>query len=124
GARNHAPVSAGRREVVDVFLPPFEMAITEGGARSVMNSYADMEGVPPAAAETLFTSLLRDEWGFTGVVVSDYWAIPFLHTTQGVAATLGEAGALAIRAGIDVELPGQVCYGDRVAELGRGGGGW
>jgi beta-xylosidase len=121
GARNHAPVSAGRREVADVLLPPFEMAIREGGARSVMNSYADVDGVPPAADETLFTSLLRDEWGFTGVVVSDYWAIPFLHTTQGVAATLGEAGALAIRAGIDVELPGQVCYGDRLAELVRAG---
>jgi beta-xylosidase len=121
GARNHAPVSAGRREVAEVFLPPFELAIRESGARSLMNSYADVDGVPPAADESLFTGLLRDELGFTGVVVSDYWAIPFLQTAQGVAATLGEAGALAIRAGIDVELPEQVCYGDRLAELVRAG---
>ena len=47
--RNHAPVHVGPREVADVFLPPFEMAILDGGARSVMNSYVDIDGIPVAA---------------------------------------------------------------------------
>ena len=68
--RNFAPVSVGRRELADVLLPPFEMALRDG-ARSVMNSYTDIDGVPVAADETLLTGLLRDA-GFTGTVVSDY----------------------------------------------------
>src|SRR5690349_2571639 len=73
--RNHAPVHAGPRELADVLLPPFEMAIREGGVRSVMNSYAEIDGVPVAASEELLTTLLREEWGFDGVVVSDYFSV-------------------------------------------------
>ena len=51
--RNHAPVSAGPREVADVLLPPFEMAVRDGGARSVMNSYAEIDGMPVAASTAL-----------------------------------------------------------------------
>src|SRR6185312_6028188 len=68
--RNMAPVSVGRREFADVFLPPFEMAIREGGVRSIMHSYADLDGVPPAADRWLLTELLRGELGFEGVVVA------------------------------------------------------
>jgi beta-glucosidase len=63
-ARNHAPVSMGPRELHDVILPPFEMAVREGGARSVMNSYNDNDGVPAGADESLLTGILRDDWGF------------------------------------------------------------
>src|SRR5690606_23830674 len=79
GARNHAPVSIGPRELADVILPPFEMALREGGAGSVMNSYTDVDGVPVGSDETLLTGVLRDEWGFDGVVVSDYWSVSFLE---------------------------------------------
>ncbi|GAA1981717.1 beta-glucosidase family protein [Microbacterium pumilum] len=103
--RNHAPVHAGARELADVFLPPFEMALREGGARSVMNSYAEIDGVPVAATPEYLTALLRDEWGFDGTVVSDYFSVAFLHTMHAVAADLGEAAAQALAAGIDVELP-------------------
>jgi beta-glucosidase-like glycosyl hydrolase len=103
--RNHAPVHAGRRELADVLLPPFEMAIRDGGARSVMNSYAEIDGVPVATSEELLTGLLRDRWGFDGVVVADYFAVAFLHTMHRVAEDLGAAAALALAAGIDVELP-------------------
>ena len=69
--RNHAPVQMGRRRLQDVVLPPFEMAIRDGGVRSVMNSYAEIDGVPVASDPTLLTDLLRDEWGFGGTVVAD-----------------------------------------------------
>ena len=103
--RNHAPVHVGRRELADVLLPPFEMAIRDGGARSVMNSYAEIDGVPVATSQELLTEVLRDRWGFDGVVVSDYFSVAFLHTMHAVAEDLGDAAALALAAGIDVELP-------------------
>jgi beta-glucosidase-like glycosyl hydrolase len=120
-ARNHAPVSMGPREFADVILPPFETAIREGGARSVMNSYADVDGVPAGADPSLLTQLLREDWGFEGTVVSDYWSIAFLRTMHRIAATEGEAGARALAAGIDVELPDTLCYGEPLAELVREG---
>ncbi len=103
--RNHAPVHVGRRELADVLLPPFEMAVRDGGARSVMNSYAAIDGVPVAASEELLTGILRERWGFDGVVVSDYFSVAFLHSMHAVAEDLGDAAALALIAGIDVELP-------------------
>jgi beta-xylosidase len=114
GGRNHAPVAMGPRELRDVILPPFEMAVREGRARSVMNSYSEVDGVPAAANRSLLTSILRDEWGFVGTVVSDYWAIAFLKSTHGIAHDDGEAGALALRAGIDIELPDALCFGARL----------
>ncbi|SDM16926.1 beta-xylosidase/alpha-l-arabinosidase [Microbacterium azadirachtae] len=108
--RNHAPVSAGPREVADVFLPPFEMAIRDGGVRSVMNSYAEIDGVPVASDPALLTGLLRQRLGFDGVVVADYFAIAFLEVMHAIAADRGAAAELALRAGIDVELPSGDAY--------------
>ncbi|UIN31039.1 glycoside hydrolase family 3 N-terminal domain-containing protein [Microbacterium binotii] len=119
--RNHAPVHAGRRELQDVFLPPFEMAVRDGGARSVMNSYADIDGVPVAASAELLTGLLREEWGFDGVVVSDYFSVAFLETMHKIAADRGEAAALALAAGIDVELPTGDAYTEPLAQRVRDG---
>jgi beta-xylosidase len=111
GAKNHGPVSIGRRELADVVLPPFETAIRLGGARSVMNAYTDLDGVPAGASVELLTGVLRDEWGFDGTVVADYWAIPFLATMHRVAEGAAAAGVLALTAGIDVELPETVGFG-------------
>ncbi|MBV9832144.1 MAG: glycoside hydrolase family 3 C-terminal domain-containing protein, partial [Marmoricola sp.] len=88
---------------------------------SVMNSYADVDGVPAGADPRLLTGVLREEWGFTGTVVSDYWAVPFLATMHRVAADHADAGAVALRAGIDVELPDTLGYGDGLVELVRSG---
>jgi beta-xylosidase len=109
--RNLAPVSAGPRELADVLLPPFEMAL-RAGARSVMNSYTDVDGVPVAADETLLTGLLRGTYGFTGTVVADYFSVSFLRTLHQVAADRGDAAGQALSAGIDVELPTMDCYGE------------
>jgi beta-xylosidase len=120
-ARNHGPVSMGRRELADVILPSFETAVRDGGARSVMNSYADVDGVPAGADSWLLTDVLRDQWGFTGTVVSDYWAVPFLATMHHVAKDVGDAGALALAAGIDVELPDTVGFGAELLERVKSG---
>ncbi len=119
--RNHAPTHVGPREVADVFLPPFEMAILDGNARSVMNSYVDIDGIPMAANSDYLTGVLREQLGFTGVVVADYFAIAFLQVMQAVAADRGEAARLALVAGIDVELPAGDAYLEPLAAQVRSG---
>ncbi len=119
--RNHAPVHAGSREVRDVLLPPFEMAVREGGVRSVMNSYAEIDGLPVGGVPDYLTGILRDEWGFDGVVVSDYFSVAFLHTMHAIAADLGQAAELALAAGIDVELPTGHAFLAPLAERIRAG---
>src|SRR5690606_28675030 len=121
GGRNLAPTHMGPRELADIVLPPFEMALRLGGARSVMNSYSEIDGVPVAADEDLLTGLLRDEWGFTGTVVADYFAIRFLETLHGVAADGAEAAGLALRAGIDVELPTVDTFAEPLIEAVKSG---
>lgn len=120
-ARNHAPVPMGPRELADMILPPFETAIALGGARSVMNAYSEVDGVPAGANPWLLTDLLRGEWGFTGTVVSDYWAVPFLATMHRVAADPDEAGVQALAAGLDVELPDTRGFGQHLVARVRSG---
>ncbi|MFE9057916.1 beta-xylosidase/alpha-l-arabinosidase [Streptomyces mutabilis] len=114
--RNLAPAPMGPRERADVLLPPFEMAIREGRARSVMHAYTDVDGVPAAADEDLLTGLLRDTWGFDGTVVADYFGIAFLKTLHGIAADWADAAGAALRAGVDVELPTVKTFGAPLAE--------
>ena len=121
GGRNLAPVAMGTRQLADVVLPPFEMALRLGKPRSVMNSYAEIDGVPAAADEGLLTGLLREQWGFTGTVVADYFAIRFLFALHGVAAGPVEAAEMALRAGIDVELPTIETFGETLVAGVRSG---
>ncbi|MBC2932868.1 glycoside hydrolase family 3 C-terminal domain-containing protein [Nocardioides sp. zg-1228] len=115
GGRNLAPVGMGTRELHDVMLPPFEMAL-RAGARSVMNAYTDIDGIPSAADPALLTTLLRDQLGFEGTLAADYFSVAFLHTLHRMAADLGEAAGLALDAGIDVELPTVDAYGAPLLE--------
>lgn len=119
--RNMAPVSMGPRELADVIMVPFEMALRLGGARSVMPSYVDIDGVPVSADPRLLTALLRDGYGFDGVVVSDYYAVSFLELQHAVAAGQGEAAVAALAAGLDVELPGTRCFGEPLLHLATAG---
>ncbi|MFF7406262.1 beta-xylosidase/alpha-l-arabinosidase [Streptomyces murinus] len=121
GARNLAPVRAGGRELAEVTLPPFEMALREGGARSVMAAYTETDGVPASADPRLLTGLLREDWGFTGTVVADYFGIGFLQSLHRVAADPAEAARIALEAGIDVELPTLSCYGTPLVDAVRDG---
>nr|WP_245866462.1 glycoside hydrolase family 3 N-terminal domain-containing protein [Diaminobutyricimonas aerilata] len=120
--RNLAPVSVGPRELADVLLPPFEMAVRESGVRSVMNAYTDLDGVPTAADGSLLTGLLRERWGFDGTVVADYFSIAFLRDLHHRVESWTEAAEVALRAGIDVELPTVKTFGAelvRAVEEGR-----
>ncbi len=119
--RNHAPAHVGPRFVEDVLLPPFEMAVLDGGVRSVMNSYAEIDGAPVGATPEYLTDVLRGRWGFDGVVVSDYFSVAFLQVMHAVAGDRGEAAELALAAGIDVELPTGDAYLAPLAERIRAG---
>jgi len=119
--RNMAPVSMGPREFADVLLVPFEMALRLAGARSVMPTYVDVDGVPASGDRALLTGLLRDTLGFDGLVVSDYYAISFLQTEHGVAGSTAQAAAVALDAGMDVELPNVRCYGPGLVAAVRDG---
>jgi len=103
--RNFAPVSIGPRELADVLLVPFEMAVLDGNARSVMHSYAEIDGVPVASNPELLTGLLRDAWGFDGTVVADYFGVAFLNILHDIAKDHSDAAEQALTAGVDIELP-------------------
>jgi beta-xylosidase len=119
--RNLAPVSVGSRELADVLLPPFEMAVRETGVRSVMHAYTDIDGVPSAADASLLTELLRATWGFEGTVVADYFGVAFLRLLHGVAETWADAAGAALAAGVDVELPTVKTFGAPLVEAVRDG---
>lgn len=114
GGQNCGPANVSERELREVFLSPFKAAI-EAGAGSVMASYNEVNGVPSHANRWLLREVLREEWGFEGFVVSDYnavWELSDRPETHGhfVAANRKEAAALAIRAGVNIELPDPDCY--------------
>ncbi len=105
GGLNCAPAHIPPRLLRDVYLYPFRRAIREAGAMSVMNAYHELDGVPCCSSKELMTNILHDELGFDGLVVSDYYAIGQLITVHHICEDIGEAAALALEAGIDLELP-------------------
>jgi beta-glucosidase len=117
GGMNTAPVQLGPRELREVYAEPFAAAIRDADLASVMNSYASIDGSPCAGSGSILNDLLRGELGFDGVVVADYFAVIQLMSHHRVAGTPGEAGAKALRAGLDLELPGRDCYGDPLRPL-------
>ena len=94
----------------DVFLLPFEMAVKLADAGSVMPAYNDLDGEPLHASTSLINGKLRREWGFDGLVVSDYAGIALLHAEHFVSTDAAESSALSVRAGIDMELPSHDCF--------------
>jgi beta-glucosidase len=105
GGRNTAPGNYSAHVIREVFLPPFEAAVREANVATVMASYNELDGIPSHANHWLLTELLRDEWKFPGVVVSDYFGIAELERKHHVVATLPEAGRAALEAGVDLEVP-------------------
>ncbi len=114
GGMNCGPANVSERELRDTFLLPFRKAVAAGVA-SLMASYNEIDGVPSHASTWLLRDVLRGEWGFDGFIVSDYYAIWELHdrpATHGhrVASDKREAAVLAVRAGVNVELPEPDAY--------------
>jgi beta-glucosidase len=121
GGLNHAPAQLGPRELRDVFARPFAAAIHEAGLACVMNAYNEVDGLPCGGSAEILDALLRGELGFDGLVVADYFSVRLLQSFHGVAADAGEAGALALAAGLDCELPQTECFGAPLrALLSRG----
>lgn len=120
GGLNWAPANVPQRMLRDAYLQPFKTVINEAGALSVMNAYNEIDGVPCAASDFLLKQILRQEWNFQGIVVSDYYAIENLYTYHHVAVDKAHAARLALQAGIDVELPKLDCYGTLVNHVRRG----
>ncbi|HTV12222.1 MAG TPA: glycoside hydrolase family 3 N-terminal domain-containing protein [Acidimicrobiales bacterium] len=110
GGRNHAPVQIGPRELREVYAEPFAAAIREAGLATVMSSYSCVDGLPGSGSAKILTRLLRDELGFDGMVVADYFAVTLLMTYHRVAADRAEAAIKAISAGLDLELPALDCF--------------
>jgi beta-glucosidase len=120
GGINTAPGSFPERLLRDEYLAPFEAAVNQTPVMAVMPSYNELDGVPAHKNRWLLERVLREEWGFQGVVVSDYFAIEQMVSRHGVAADKADAARQALRAGVDVELPDPDAY-DALPELVRTG---
>jgi beta-glucosidase-like glycosyl hydrolase len=121
GGRNIGAVQMGERELLEVYARPFGAAIAEAGLESVMCAYSDLNGEPAAASRRLLTDMLRGTLGFRGLTVADYGAVNALCTRQRTAVDAADAGVQALEAGLDVELPGSICYHAGVARAVRDG---
>jgi beta-glucosidase len=105
GGTNVAPGNYSERVVREYFLKPFEAVVKEGHVQSVMASYNEIDGIPSHSNKHLLDDILRREWGFDGVLVSDYFGITDLKNLHHVAGSYEAAGKLALESGVDVELP-------------------
>ncbi|WP_416879159.1 glycoside hydrolase family 3 N-terminal domain-containing protein [Litorimonas sp.] len=110
GGMNVGPSQVSDRELYERFFPPFEAAVKEANAASVMASYNEIDGIPSHANSWLLNDVLRGEWGFDGAVVADYFAINELQGRHKIVDSIGEAGALSLRSGVDLELPDGVAF--------------
>ena len=104
GGTNTSPVHMGERELRSVMLRGFEPAFREGHAMATMAAYHDLDGIPVTADAMLLQGLLRGEWEFDGMVLSDLGAIERLYSAHHVAATKAAAACLAIRSGVDMQF--------------------
>lgn len=110
GGLNVGPAPIAERELREAFLPPFEAAVKRAGARVVMASYNEIDGLPSHANPWLLNEVLRGEWGFQGAVVGDYFAVDQLQTLHQLAGSLQDAAVLALQAGVDSDLPNGASY--------------
>jgi beta-glucosidase len=120
GGTNVGPGNYSERVVREYFLKPFEAGVKEAHAQSVMASYNEIDGIPSHSNRHLLTDILRQEWGFDGLLVSDYFAISDLRTLHHVAATDDEAAKMALDAGVDIELPGADTFRDLAEQVRKG----
>lgn len=119
GGRNAGPALMGRRELLEVDLLPFRKAV-EAGAASIMPAYNEIDGVPCTTNKELLDDILRGEWQFDGMVITDCGAIDMLASGHDVAADGLDAAVQAIQAGIDMEMSG-VMFGQHLVEAVRAG---
>jgi len=120
GGTNVAPGNYSERVIREYFLKPFETAVKDGHVQTVMASYNEIDGIPSHSNKHLLDDILRHEWGFDGVIVSDYFGITDLVTLHHVVATNAEAGKMAVEAGVEIELPFEAAYPSLVDQVHQG----
>ena len=108
--RDYNTVDISVRTLRDIYLPPFHAAVN-AGAGSIMSAFNDLNGIPASENYFTLTKILRDEWHFKGVVISDYNSIGEL-VNHGVAANKEDAAREGITAGVDVDLAGDTITGN------------
>ena len=116
GGIHGAHADVPERLLLEVYAKPFQAAISSAGLRGIMPCYNSVAGDPASSSMHLLTTLLREQMGFEGMVVSDYGAIGNLHGVQRVAESLGQAGLMAMQAGMDVELHVPAAFGPELRE--------
>ena len=105
GGENVAPSNIDERTAREIFFRPFKTCVQEAKAMNVMACYNEVWGLPAHINKHLLTDILRREWGFNGLIVSDYFAIRDVSTLHKITPSYDSAGLLAFKAGIDLETP-------------------
>ncbi|MCF0179449.1 MAG: glycoside hydrolase family 3 C-terminal domain-containing protein [Bacteroidales bacterium] len=106
GGLNGEKAVVGRRALLSEYVPQFKRAVKEAGVGSIMTSYNTIDGEPCTGSHYLLTELLRDQWGFNGAIYSDLQSIEVMNTRHHVAENWEDAGALSLKAGVDIDLEG------------------
>lgn len=106
--RDYHTTDLSDRTLRETYLPPFQAAL-DAGAYSVMTAFNDLNGIPASGNSYLLRDILRDEWGFKGLVVTDYTSINEM-VNHGIVANNEEAGKLAVEAGVDMDMQGAAYY--------------
>jgi beta-glucosidase len=120
GGTNVAPGNYSERVIREYFLKPFEAAVKEAKVQSVMPSYNEIDGIPSHSNAHLLNDVLRKEWGFNGMVVSDYFGVTELIKVHHVVADNDEAAKMALESGVDIELPFVAAYPGLVQQVKQG----
>lgn len=117
---NVAPAQISERTLREMFFPPFEQVVTRTAIDAVMASYNEIDGVPSHANKWLLDDVLRGEWGYRGAVVSDYYAIEDMARLHHIAPDNAAAGEIALKAGVDVDLPEGAGFKDLATSVREG----
>ncbi len=112
--REYNTVDMSERKLREEYLPPYKAAV-DAGCEMVMTSFNTVDGIPATANQWLMEDVLRKEWGFDGVLITDYAAIAEL-IAHGVAADEKEASLLAMNAGVDIDMK-TACYSEQLQPL-------
>lgn len=120
GGRNIGPVHMSEHELREMHLPPFEAAVREAHAMAVMPAYHEVLGVPVHANPYMLTNILRQEWQFSGITVSDFFGVRYNFDTHRVAKDSATAAELAATAGVDIDMPQLASYRNLVALVRSG----
>lgn len=120
GGTNVSPGNYSERVLREYFLKPFEVAVKQAHIGTVMASYNEIDGIPSHSNKQLLNGILRQEWGFDGIIVSDYFGITDLQNLHHVVATKEEAAKMALDAGVELELPFEAAYPSLIDQVHQG----